>query len=431
MVQAAFDGRVVVRLKGGDPDVFGRSVEETGALRAAGIPYETVPGVTAGLAVAGYAGIPLTHAEHASAIALVTGQERRGKKEPHLDYGALADFPGTLVFYMGVTSAGQWSQALMQRGKPADTPVAVVHRCSWSDQQSFRCTLGTVADLIAQNRLRPPAVIVVGEVAALAAETCWFTSRPLFGTRVLVTRPRDQAGDLAAPLGELGAEVLVQPAIEISPPANWDAVDRAIGRLEAYDWVVFSSANGVRMLLERLIETGGDVRRLGRTRLAAIGPGTAEALMLYRLRADRIPSSYRAESLAESLAGEARGTRFLLARASRGREVLAETMRAAGGLVDQVVVYESRDVKSPDPKIADALAAGEIDWVTVTSSAIARSLVRMFGDCLRKARLASISPITSSVLADLGFPPAAEASEFTVDGLVGAILGDCERSNAS
>ncbi|NUQ62628.1 MAG: uroporphyrinogen-III C-methyltransferase [Pirellulales bacterium] len=422
MVEAARRGRTVVRLKGGDPDVFGRSAEETEALRAAGIPYETVPGVTAALAAAGYAGIPITHAHHASAVALVAGQERREKQGPLLDYEALADFPGTLVIYMGVTSARQWSEAMLRRGKPADTPVAIVRRCSWNDQQTLRCTLGTVADVIAERKLRPPAVIVVGEVVSLASEGCWFTSRPLFGKKVLVTRPRDQAEEMMAPLTDLGAEVLVQPAIEISAPADWTPVDQALSRLHEYDWLVYSSSNGVRGLLDRLLEIGGDLRRLGNVKLAAIGPGTADELREYRLRADLVPAEYRAEALAESLAAGAAGKRFLLARASRGREVLADTLRTAGATVDQVVVYRSTDVEHPDQEIAEGLAAGRIDWVTVTSSAIAASLVRMFGDALRTAKLASISPVTSGALAKLGFPPAAEARQYTVDGLIEAIL---------
>ncbi|NLX99852.1 MAG: uroporphyrinogen-III C-methyltransferase [Rhodopirellula sp.] len=431
MVEAARTGRSVVRLKGGDPDVFGRTATETHALLAAGIRYETVPGVTAALAVAGYAGIPITHADYSSAVALVTGHERQDKKGPPLDYEALAEFPGTLIFYMGVTTARQWSEALIRRGKSAETPVAVVRRCSWTDQQDFRCTLGTVADEIFARKLRPPAVIVIGEVVGLAAEQSWFTARPLFATRVLVTRPRDQAENLVTSLTELGADVLVQPAIEISPPTDWAAVDRALLGLEHYDWLVFSSSNGVRMLLERLMQIGGDLRRLGKLKLAAIGPGTADALRRYCLRADIIPSEYRAEALAESLAPDAQGQRFLLARASRGREVLAEDLRAAGATVDQIVVYRSSDVDHPEPQIADALASGRIHWVTVTSSAIATSVVRMFGASLRKARIASISPITSGVLRRLGFVPAVEATRYTIDGLVEAILRDREPPDAA
>lgn len=423
MIAAAQAGRTVVRLKGGDPDVFGRSAEETEALRQAGIPFETVPGVTAALAAAGYAGIPITHAQHASAVALVTGQERPGKQDALLDYGALAQFPGTLIFYMGVTTAQHWSAALIAAGRSPETTVAIVRRCSWNDQTTIACTLGTAAAVIAERKLRPPAVIVVGPVAALTPETTWFTDRPLFGSRILVTRPREQAEELAQPLRQLGAEIVYQPAIEILPPDDWRPVDAALDRLAGYDWLVFSSANGVRSLLDRLWSRAGDWRCLSHLKLAAIGSGTAEELARYRLKADLVPPEFRAESLAAELATVAAGRRFLLARASRGREVLAEQLRASGAEVDQVVVYRSVDVEQPDADIAAALAHGKIDWVTVTSSAIARSLVQMFGAALRTTRLASISPVTSETLRQLGHAPAVEATEYTRDGLVRAIAG--------
>lgn len=421
MVQAAREGKMVVRLKGGDPDVFGRSAEESRALVEAGIPFETVPGVTAALAAAGYVGIPITHAEHSSAVALVTGQQRHGKRGGRLDYEALAGFPGTLIFYMGVTSASEWTEALIRRGKSPATPVVIVQRCTWSNQRVLRCTLGTVAAEIAEQEIRPPAVIIIGEVAAMAPESTWFTQRPLFGLRVLITRPREQSATLADRLVELGADVLFQPAIAISDPPDWAPVDEALGELERFDWLVFSSSNGVRYLLDRLTATGGDLRKLGRVKLAAIGPGTADELARYRLRPDLVPSEYRAEGLAAALAGDAAGRRFLLARASRGREVLAEQLQAAGGEVRQVVVYTNTDVKKPDTEVAEQMASGRIDWVTVTSSTIARSTVRLFGDTLRRTRLASISPITSGVLRELGYEPAAEAEEYTMEGVVRAI----------
>jgi len=422
MIEAARAGQTVVRLKGGDPDIFGQSAQETAALRAAGIPYETIPGVTAALAAAGYAGIPITLSSHASAVALVTGQERHDKASPQLDYAALAAFPGTLIFYMGVTSARRWSEALVRHGKPAETPVMIVRRCTWPDQTTVRCTLGTVSDAISAQQIRPPAVIVVGEVVGLAPEVSWFMRRPLFGTRILVTRPKDQVPDLAKPLSELGAEVLVQPVIQIEAPSCWDAVDEALDRLATYDWLAFSSSNGVRYFLDRLLSTRGDLRRLGNVRLAAIGPGTADELARYHLKADLVPEEYRAEALAEALANEASGQRFLLVRASRGREVLAETLLAAGGIVDQVVVYNNTDVVEQDPRIAEAMAAGKIDWVTVTSSTIARSLIRLFGESLKQTRLASISPVTSATLREQGYEPEAEAKEYTMEGVVEAIL---------
>lgn len=429
MIDAVRQGKTVVRLKGGDPDVFGRSDEETAALTAANIPWESVPGVTAALAAASYAGIPITHGRHCSAVALVTGQERSHKASP-LDYGKLADFPGTLIFYMGVVSAEAWTKALISRGKPPETPAAIVRRCSWPDQETIRCTLASVARVIAERELRPPAVIVVGEVVSLAAEVSWFAARVLFGRRILVTRPRQQAGTLGRLLEELGADVMYHPAIRITDPPDWAPVDAALDRLDRYHWLVFSSVNGVRYLLERLCAGDGDLRRLGRVKLAAIGPATADELRRYRLQVDLLPEEYQAEAMADALirqewgnvAGETAVRRFLLVRASRGREVLAERLVDAGGEVDQIVVYSSTDTDRVETEVADALAAGRIDWITVTSSAIARSLAALFGQQLRQSKLASISPITSEVLRQLGHEPSVEAEHYTMEGLVEAIV---------
>ena len=420
MVSHARNGKTVVRLKGGDPIVFGRYVEESSALRAAGVPFEVIPGITAALAAGSYANIPITHRDFASAAALVTGQEHPGKTETSLDYEALARFPGTLILYMGVTTAPVWSAALMHAGKDAETPVAIVRRCSFPDQQTIRCTLRTVAQEAA--RLRPPVLFIVGEVAAVESGPSWFEQRPLFGQRVLVTRPENQAASLVRQLTELGADVLVQPAIRIAPPEDVALVDHTLSRLDEFEWLVFSSANGVRALLDRLLSGEQDLRALGDVKLAAIGPGTCHQLNEYRLKSDLVPAEFRAESLAEALAPHVRGRRCLLVRASRGREVLAEQLRAAGATVEQVVAYASSDVQIADPEIVSALASGAIDWVTVTSSAIARSLVSMFGDSLRAARLASISPITSATLQEAGFTPSAEAAEYTMAGVVEAIV---------
>ncbi len=249
-----------------------------------------------------------------------------------------------------------------------------------------------------------------------------FENRPLFGQTVLLARPEEQVGAAADLLSDLGAEVVVQPAIRISDPPDWQPVDDALGRLASYDWLVFSSVNGVRYLLRRLLAGRADLRRLGEIRLAAIGPGTAEALAEFHLKADLIPDEFRAEALAAALVTNAKGRRFLLARASRGREVLAEQLRAAGALVDQVVVYSSTDVTSADEDVRRRLAEGGIDWIIVSSSAIARSLVAMFGENLQKTRLASISPVTSATLRDVGLEPATEARTYTMAGVVESIL---------
>ncbi|MCI0332655.1 MAG: uroporphyrinogen-III C-methyltransferase [Planctomycetes bacterium] len=421
MIRHAHAGRSVVRLKGGDPSIFAHLAEELAALEAAGVPYEIVPGITAAQAASSHAGIPLTQRDDASCIAIVTGQES-AEKESALDYAALAKFPGTLVFYMGVTTAPVWSHALLDNGKSPATPVAIVRRCSLPDQETHFTTLADVGDVVRRTKLRPPAVIIVGDVARQRDLENWFATRPLFGRTVLVTRPEHQSQDLSNQLRRLGANVLSQPAIEISEPHDWSAVDDVIARLHEFDWIVFSSANGVQHFFNRLFALGHDVRRLGNAKLAAIGPATVAALAEYQLRADVQPDTYRAEALAEALAPKARGRRFFLARASRGREVLAEMLTNSGAIVEQALVYESRDVTAANEDIATTLAAGKIDWTTVTSSAIARSLVGLFGDALHETRLAAISPLTADVLTELGHPPAAIAEVYTAGGLIDAIL---------
>jgi uroporphyrinogen III methyltransferase / synthase len=422
LIAAARAGKVVARLKGGDPAIFGRTAEEVAALEAAGIPYEIIPGVTAAQAASSYAGIPLTQRDTASCVAFVTGQQCRDKEGAALDMEGLARFPGTLVFYMGVTSAPEWATALLAHGKPGETPVAIVRHASLPQQQTILTTLGELPVVLAPGKVRPPAIIIVGEAVAGRATVDWFTQRPLFGRTVLLTRPPHQADALVERLSELGAAVLVQPAIEIGPPADWTPADAAIKQLDTFNWLVFSSSNGVHYFLDRFAHHGLDLRALGGVQLAAIGPGTADALAEYHLRADLQPDEFRAEALAEALLPKAAGKRLLLFRASRGREVLAETLSAAGAEVRQAVVYESRDVTQADSDVAAALHEGRIDWITVTSSAIARSLATLFGADLGRAKLATISPLTAGVLAEAGFTASAVASPYTTAGLVNAIV---------
>lgn len=422
MVQEALRGKVVARLKGGDPNIFGRLAEELHALGDAGVAFEVVPGVSAGVAAGAYAGVTVTDRERASCVTFLTGHEQPGKDASSLDYSALASVPGTLVVYMGVTTAQQWSAALMQHGKPAETPVMLVRRCSLPDQQTFQCTLGEVSDVLAPGKIRPPVVAIVGAVAQRADYADWFMGRPLFGKTVLVTRPRRQAGAMVDRFTDLGAQTLVQPAIKVGVSPEPDRLSDAIHKAGGYNWVVFSSSNGVEAFFQALQDAGYDARHLGGVRVAAIGPATADALAECRIKVDVSPPTYRAEALAEALAHDASGKRFLLVRASRGRETLAEMLQEAGGVVEQVVAYESRDVEVADPDTSAMLEEGRIDWVTVTSSAIARSLVKLFGERLRRTRLAAISPLTASVLTELGYEADAVATDYTAEGVVQAIL---------
>lgn len=425
-IRHARAGRAVARLKGGDPAVFARTSEEVDALRSEGIPFEIVPGITAALAAGSYAGIPVTDRRLASAVALITGHEEPLKSESAIDWEALARFPGTLVIYMGVTTAESWTDALMRAGKPADTPAALIRRCSHADQQTIHCRLDEIADrLTPASQFRPPVIVIVGPVTQLAESMSWIEQRPLHGQTILVTRPTDQAETLAAPLGDLGANVLLQPAIEIRPLEQSSQLDESIRRLDQFDVIAFSSRNGVQHFLDRLMEIGGDVRSLAGIRIAAVGSQTAQAIAQYHLRVDVVPPDFRASSLAESLASDAAGMNFLLIRASRGSDDLARGLRQSGGEVTEVVAYQNLDVLEPNAAILDQLRNGHIDWVTITSSATAESLANLFGDDLKRARIASLSPVTSEKLKRLGYEVAAEAKPHTMQGLISAIRSTC------
>ena len=422
LVRLAQQGLKVVRLKGGDPAIFARCAEEIYALTSHNIDYEVVPGITAAMAAGSCIGVPLTHRDFASAVAFVTGSEQLGKESSSLDFQALAQFPGTLVFYMGVTTAELWTNELMANGKSPDTPAMIVRRISCVDQFSVKCRLSEVQDFFrGTQRIRPPAIVIIGEVAGAADMNSWFEKRLLFGQRILVTRSEEQAQEFTAKLTELGADVLVQPAIEISPPESYEEVDQVIHRISDFKWIVFSSRNGVQYFLDRLAALGLDARQFAGVKIAAIGPGTAAALKQRHLKCDLIPAEYRAESLAESLHDEASGSSMLLVRASRGRDTLSELLKNAGAEVTQVVAYMSRDVTEIDPVVATALAAGEIDWITVTSSAIGRSLVTLLGSAIGQAKVASISSITSGALSACEVTVDVEAQEHSLDGLVLAI----------
>lgn len=465
MLHHLHEGRSVARLKGGDPAVFARTAEEATALKEAGFPFVIVPGITAALAAGSYAGIPVTHRQLASAVALVTGHEQPGKPESALDWDALAQFPGTLVIYMGVTTAATWTAALLQAGKPPETPAAIVRRCSLPDQQIIHCHLDEVAQhLTPATKLRPPVIVILGPVTELAETLSWFPHRELSGRRVLVTRPAEQADGLAEPLRELGADVLVQPAIAILPPDDWAPLDQAIGNLNQGDTLVFASRNGVQFFFARLHQQAADARRLAGVRVVAVGSKTADALATRGIRADLVPERFDAEGLidllcqrsaglvahpagfdAELTVGQRRGPapanlasersipsaeRFFLIRASRGRDRLAEALQSEGQTVQQVIAYRNTDVTDAAPQIRRAIERQAIDWVTVTSSAIANSLHQMFGQDLRRVKLASISPTTSQTLRNLGLNVTVEAKSYTMDGLVEAIV-EYERASTN
>jgi uroporphyrinogen III methyltransferase/synthase len=428
VVDEARKGKVVAHLKGGDPLVFGRGAEEAEALRAAGVPYEIVPGVTAALAAAACTEIPLTHRAFASAVALVTGHEDPGKGDARLDWDALAKFPGTLAVYMGVTQLGHITHELMARGMPPDTPAALVYRASAGEQRTVTAPLGELDESVRRAGLSRPSLVLVGPAVAAKPAASWFEARPLAGLRVVVTRPRDQALVFARRLELLGAVPLVLPVLEARPPADWGPADAAIGRLRAgaYDWVAVTSANGVAGLLGRLRTLGLDARAFGRARLAAIGPATAAALAEAQLIPDLVPADDpRSESLAEQLIEHCRGARVLLAQAAQGRGLLRERLAAAAS-VDVAPVYEQVAVADGSHEVFDRLRRGEVDVVTLTSPNIAAAFLAACDEATRRrlregpTRLVANSERLGRLLADQGYPVHV-APDPTADGLIAGL----------
>jgi uroporphyrinogen III methyltransferase/synthase len=425
LVEHARRGRRVVRLKGGDPFVFGRGAEEAEHLRRHGLSFQVVPGVTAGLGATSHAGIPVTHRDSASAVAFVTGHDNPDAPG-RLDWPSLARFPGTLVVYMGVTRLPALCRTLIREGKGPETPAAMIQWGSLPAQRTVVGTLDDLPELASRVGIGPPALLVVGDVVARRPGLAWFEGMPLFGQRIVVTRPSGEADRSASTLEALGAEVLLAPTVQILPVEDFGPLDDAIGRLDSFDWLVFTSANGVRHFLDRLDILGRDLRALGPVKLAAIGPSTAEALARYHLKADLVPESYRSEALAEALAGRVAGRRVLLARADRGRTILKDELERIGD-VEQVPVYRNADVEALPPDVLERIEAGSVDWITLTSSAIAERLLGLLPGSARDRigrtiRLASLSPVTSGTIARLGWPVAVEATAYTWDGLVDAIV---------
>ncbi len=419
LVEHGRAGRQVVRLKGGDPLVFGRGGEEALVLRAAGVEFEIVPGVTAGVAAPAYAGIPVTHRELASAVAFVTGHERGGAGEAPgesaLDWAALARFPGTLVFYMGVRALPRIAERLQAEGRPADEPVAVIERGTLPGQRTLVATLADVARRAEAARIRAPAVTLVGPVAALREDLAWLERRPLHGRIVAVTRARAQASPLAARLRDLGATVIEAPAIRTVSLAA-DVPD-----LGGYDGVVATSPNGVHELFARLLDSGRDARDLAGLHVAAMGPGTARAFGEHGVTPDTVPARSVAEGLVEALA-DVPLHKVLVARAREGRDVLIDVLRERGATVDVLALYET----VPEPLDDDAVAAvAGADYVTFTSASTVRHLLGAAGaDALAAPRLASIGPATSEELRAHGLAPHLQADPHTPDGLVAALLAD-------
>ena len=423
LVEAARAGKSVVRLKGGDPFVFGRGGEEGEALRSAGIEFEVVPGVTAGVAATAYAGIPVTHRDDASAVAFVTGHEDPEKGESALDWEALARFPGTLVFYMGVKRLAANAAALIEAGRDADEPAAAVERGTMDRQRTVVATLGTLAETVEREGIGAPALIVIGPVVERRDSLAWLERRPLHGRRVVVTRARAQASGLASTLRALGAEVVELPAIRIQPRLESEEVSRAVDSIHSYALICLTSPNGVRLLFAALEKAGLDARALASATVAAIGPGTARVLAEHGIAADVVPERFVAEALVEALAPvEVADRPVLIARAAEARDVLPDALRERGAKVDVVALYETVR-EQPEPEQIEA--AQSADYVTFTSSSTVRNLTEALGEHFPSdARIVSIGPVTTEAIHVAGLEAQVEATRHDVDGLVAALVAD-------
>lgn len=412
IVDAASAGKTVVRLKGGDPFIFGRGGEEAEACARAGIAFEVVPGVTSAVAVPAYAGIPLTHREHASSVTFVTARagEEHAEFEPRWD--SLARSGGTLVFLMGMLRAAEISRGLTAAGMAADTPAAAVQWGTLPQQRIVRTTVGALSEAIDAERLRPPGVIVVGGVAGIGEQIAWYQALPLFGRRIVVTRARHQAGALASILERAGADVVEYPTIEICDPPDLQRLERAYREVGDYDWLVLTSPNGAERFFKGYLDAGHDIRDLAGVAVAAIGPATARIVEQRGIHVAARPDEYRAEALVDTL-GDPRGKRFLLARAAVARELLPDALRAKGADVDVAALYETRRPQPPP----DAALLTDIDAVTFTSSSTVTNFLALTGDAaeaiLRHAVVAAIGPITADTLRDAGIEPDIVAAEYT------------------
>ncbi len=419
---------VVVRLKGGDPYVFGRGGEEAQVLVEHGIAFEVVPGITAAVAVPAYAGIPLSHRDYTASMAFVTGHERGDQVgESKIAWDKLATGVGTLVFFMGVKNLPEICWNLIAAGRAPETPVAVIRWGTTPEQRTVTGTLADIAQRVAEAQLKPPAITVVGDVVRLRDQLNWFENRPLFGRRVIVTRAREQASDFKSRLEALGAQCIEFPTISIVPPASWEPLDAAITALAQYDWVIFTSVNGVRFFLDRLWHAGRDVRSLSGLRIAAIGPKTAAALEGRGVRPDLVPGEYRAEAILEGLAGEdIAGRRFLLPRARIARDILPDTLRERGAAVDVVTAYETGLPEERSAEILERLRARAIDCLTFTSSSTVSNFFSLFArdeilPLLAPVTVACIGPITAQTAVEHGLTVSIMPTEYTIPGLTDAI----------
>ena len=428
IVEKAKAGSTVCRLKGGDPFIFGRGGEEAEILASKSIPFEVVPGVTSAIAAAAYAGIPLTHRNLTATLAFVTGHEDPHKKESSIDWEALARGIGTLVFFMGVKNLPDITQKLIANGRSPDTPVALIRWGTTPRQTTVTGTLDNINELAKKSNLKPPAIIVVGEVVQLRNTLSWFEKRPLLSRRIVVTRARQQASDLVKRLSDLGAECLEFPTIKVVAADDLTPLEDAVQHLSAYDWIIFTSVNGVKFFFEHLFGTDKDVRALNQLHTAAIGPATAEKLLEYGFKCDILPQNYRAEAVVDAFAKiSLDGKKILLPRAAEARPVLPLELRKMGAQVDEVTVYHTKKARGDTDQLINRLEEKTIDLITFTSSSTVRNFKDLlppdrFTQLIKGITIASIGPITTETAIEAGFEVAITANAYTIPGLCDAIV---------
>jgi uroporphyrinogen III methyltransferase / synthase len=429
MIQKAREGKTVVRLKGGDPYIFGRGGEEALALAQAGIAFEVVPGVSSIVAAPNYAGIPLTHREYCSSFTVFTGHEDPEEGAAELLYRQIAQIPGTKVALMGTAKMDEWAKALVANGLPAETPAAIVQWGTLGKQKTVSGTLATIASLAKEKNLSPPALVILGDVVRLRGKLNWFESRPLFGKRIVVTRARDQAADFSQKLAELGADVLEIPAIKATLPENKQDIVDAMLALNSYDWLVFTSANGVTAFFNLFFKHFHDLRDLGGAKIAAVGPATAAKLREMHLQVDVMPAEAIGKKIAEELTKHSsiENSKICLLRAEAANRDLPEALEEFGAITDDIAIYQTVAETTINPAVAGSLVEQGADWVTFTSGSTVQffhvrfdlpALVKKFP----KMKLASIGPETSKALLALGLKPQIEAKDHTAEGLITELL---------
>lgn len=428
LVKKAKEGKVVVRLKGGDPFLFGRGGEEALYVREHGIDFEIVPGITSAIAVPAYAGIPVTHRDNNSTLHIVTGHEKPGKQESSINWQQLAQDMGTIVFLMGVENLEYITKSLMANGKNPETPVALIRWGTLPEQETLIGTLEDIVEKVREANFKPPAVIVVGEVVNLRESLSWVENKPLWGKRIIVTRARAQASGLVEKISELGGFPIEFPTISIEKAENYTALHNAFKNISNYDWIVFTSVNAVEIFFEEFRKVNMDIRDLKDIKICAIGPATRESLEKKGIIVNTMPDEYRAEGIIEELKGEIKpGNWVLLPRARGARSILPEALKEWGAHVNEIYIYKAVAEKRVSKEMFEEIMDGNVDFITFTSSSTVHNFINIVGldNALRinkKTKIACIGPITAKTAQEAGLTIDIVAEKYTIDGLITAIV---------